>query len=42
MEKDETNPRPKSVQNHENNVIILKDCENEDEKNSSTQVRFKR
>ena len=32
MEKDkndETNARPESVQNHENNVIILKDCENE-------------
>ena len=41
-ENDETNARPKSVQNHENNVIILKDCENEDEKNSSTQVWFKR
>lgn len=28
-ENDETNERPESVQNHENNVIILKDCENE-------------
>ena len=33
---DKKNARPEKVQNHENNVIILKDCENEQEKNSST------
>ena len=36
-----TNARPESVQNNEN-VIILKDCENEQEKNSGTQRQLKR
>ena len=36
-----TNARPESAQNNEN-VTILKDCENEQEKNSGTQRQFKR
>ena len=38
---DKTNARPESAQNNEN-VTILKDCENEQEKNSGTQRQFKR
>ena len=38
---DKINARPESAQNNEN-VTILKDCENEQEKNSGTQRQFKR
>ena len=38
---DKINARPESAQNNEN-VTILKDCENEQEKNSGTQSQFKR
>ena len=38
---DKTNARPESAQNNEN-VTILKDCENEQERNSGTQRQFKR
>ena len=37
---DKTNARAESVQNNEN-VTILKDCENKQEKNSGTQCQFK-
>ena len=37
---DKTNARPESAQNNEN-VTILKDCENEQEKNSGTQPVWK-
>ena len=39
---DDTNERPESVKDDEDNVKILQDCENEQVENSSTQRRFKR